>query len=111
MKAYGGVHVLIHIFLTSALVGGEMLASRPGRFTPRRNIPPYPFDRRLGGPQSQSGRLGEENILDPTRTQTPTPWSSSPLPFAIPITLPRLLERGGTDGKCEERKKKISWNS
>jgi hypothetical protein len=28
------VHVLIHIFLTSALVGGEWSVSRPGRFTP-----------------------------------------------------------------------------
>jgi hypothetical protein len=34
MKAYGGVGVQIHIFLTSALVGGEWSASRPDRFTP-----------------------------------------------------------------------------
>jgi hypothetical protein len=34
MKAYGGVDVQTHIFLTSALVGGEWSASRPGRFTP-----------------------------------------------------------------------------
>jgi hypothetical protein len=34
MKAYGGVDAEIHIFLTSALVGGEWLASRLGRFTP-----------------------------------------------------------------------------
>jgi hypothetical protein len=34
MKAYGVVDVQIHIFLTSALVGGERSASRPGRFTP-----------------------------------------------------------------------------
>jgi hypothetical protein len=33
MKAYGGVDVEIHIFLTSALVGGEWSASRLGRFT------------------------------------------------------------------------------
>jgi hypothetical protein len=33
MKAYGGVDVYIHIFLTSALVGGEWSASRPGRVT------------------------------------------------------------------------------
>jgi hypothetical protein len=35
MKAYGGVDVYIHIFLTSALVGGEWSAPRPGCFTPR----------------------------------------------------------------------------
>jgi hypothetical protein len=34
MKAYGGVDVLIHVFLISALVGGEWSASRPGRSTP-----------------------------------------------------------------------------
>jgi hypothetical protein len=34
MKTYGGVDVLTHIFLISALVGGEWPASRPGRFTP-----------------------------------------------------------------------------
>jgi hypothetical protein len=34
MKAYEGVDVQTHIFLISALVGGEWSASRPGRFTP-----------------------------------------------------------------------------
>jgi hypothetical protein len=34
MKAYGEVDVHIHIFLTSPLVGGELSASCPGRFTP-----------------------------------------------------------------------------
>jgi hypothetical protein len=33
MKAYGGVDVQIHIFLASALVGGEWSASLPYRFT------------------------------------------------------------------------------
>jgi hypothetical protein len=33
MKTYWGVDVYIHIFLTSALTGGEWSASRPGRFT------------------------------------------------------------------------------
>jgi hypothetical protein len=36
MKAYGGIDVYIHIFLTSALVG-EWLASHPGCFTPGEN--------------------------------------------------------------------------
>jgi hypothetical protein len=39
MKAYGGVDVYIHIFLTSALVGGEWSASRLGRFTPGERAP------------------------------------------------------------------------
>jgi hypothetical protein len=33
MKAYGGVDVWAHVFLTSVLVGGEWSASRPGCFT------------------------------------------------------------------------------
>jgi hypothetical protein len=39
MKAYGEVVVYIHIFLTSALVGGEWSASRSSRFTPRERAP------------------------------------------------------------------------
>jgi hypothetical protein len=50
-----------------------------------------PLDRRLGGPQSRSGRFGEEKILDPSGTRTPTTQSSSPRLVAIPITLSRLL--------------------
>jgi hypothetical protein len=34
MKKYERVDVQIHIFLTSALVGGEWSASRPCPFTP-----------------------------------------------------------------------------
>jgi hypothetical protein len=34
MKTYGGVDIKIHLFLASALAGGEWSASRPGRFTP-----------------------------------------------------------------------------
>jgi hypothetical protein len=33
MKAYGGVDVYTHVFLTSAPVGGKWSASRPGRFS------------------------------------------------------------------------------
>jgi hypothetical protein len=39
MKAYGGVNVQIHVFFTTALVGGEWSASRPGRFTPGERTP------------------------------------------------------------------------
>jgi hypothetical protein len=39
MKAYGGVDIWIHIFLTSALVRDEWLASPPGRITPRERAP------------------------------------------------------------------------
>jgi hypothetical protein len=39
MKAYGGVDVYTHVFLTFVLVGGEWSASRPGRFTPGERAP------------------------------------------------------------------------
>jgi hypothetical protein len=40
----------------------------PRPLYPRGKSPRYPLDRRLGGPQSRSGRSEEENILDPTGT-------------------------------------------
>jgi hypothetical protein len=39
---------------------------------------PYPLDKRLSGPHSQSGRCRDKNIFDITGTRTPTPRSSSP---------------------------------
>jgi hypothetical protein len=48
VKTYRGVDVQIHVFLTSAAVGGEWSASRPGRV-----IPAYPLDTSLGGPRSR----------------------------------------------------------
>jgi hypothetical protein len=39
IKTYGGVEVYIHAFLTSALVGGEWSASRPGRFPSGESVP------------------------------------------------------------------------
>jgi hypothetical protein len=59
MKTYEGVDVNIHVFLTSALVGGKWSASRFGLFSPGKE-PRYPLDRRLGGPQTRSERSGEE---------------------------------------------------
>jgi hypothetical protein len=39
MEVDGGVDVWIHIFLTSALVGGEWSASHTSRFTSREKPP------------------------------------------------------------------------
>jgi hypothetical protein len=44
---------------------------------PMGKSPRYPLNRRLGGPQSRSGRHGEVKILDPTGTRIPAPQSSS----------------------------------
>jgi hypothetical protein len=39
MKAYGGLDIQIHIFLTSGLIGGEWSASRHGSLTAVENPP------------------------------------------------------------------------
>jgi hypothetical protein len=39
MKTYWGVDVQIHVFLTSAVAGGELSASHPSRFTPGESAP------------------------------------------------------------------------
>jgi hypothetical protein len=39
MKMYGEVNVKIQVFFILALVGGEWLASRSGRFTPGKEHP------------------------------------------------------------------------
>jgi hypothetical protein len=54
-----------------------MVSFTPLPLYPRGKSPRYPLDRRLGWPQSQSGRRGEEKILGPSGTRTPTPRSSS----------------------------------
>jgi hypothetical protein len=54
-----------YVFLTSALFGDEWSVSRPGRSTPWERAPRYLLDRRLGGPQIQSGRRGQHKNLLP----------------------------------------------
>jgi hypothetical protein len=56
MKAYEGVDVWIHIFLTSALVGGEWSASRSCRFTPGERAP---FTHWIEGWVSTRARLDD----------------------------------------------------
>jgi hypothetical protein len=49
---------------TSALYEGESSASKPGCFARGGKLPGTPLNRKLGGPQIQTGRLEEEkNIL------------------------------------------------
>jgi hypothetical protein len=52
-------------FLDLGTSWGEGSVLRPGRFTPEKG-PRYPLYRRLGGPQSRSGRHGVVKILEPT---------------------------------------------
>jgi hypothetical protein len=82
MKAYGGVDVYIHIFLTSALAGGEWSSSRPCRFIPVETAPGTYW---LGGWVDPRASMDDvEIILHTTGTRTPTPRSSSQKPVAIP---------------------------
>jgi hypothetical protein len=62
VKMYREMKVLLHAFLTLAVVGGEWLASCPGLSTPKEG-PQCPFCRGLDGFQSWSGRCGEEKNL------------------------------------------------
>jgi hypothetical protein len=67
MKAYG-VDVYIHIFLTSALAGGEWSASRPGLFTPGERVPGTHW---IGGwVDPRAGLDDVEKILDLTGNRT-----------------------------------------
>jgi hypothetical protein len=63
MKTYRGVEAYLQHFLTSALDGGEWLASRPCRFNPRGRVSEYTLNTRLGVPQIRSGRYGQEKNL------------------------------------------------
>jgi hypothetical protein len=53
MKAYGGMDVKMHTFLTSTLAGGEWTASRPGRFIPGERAPGTHWMRGWVGPRAR----------------------------------------------------------
>jgi hypothetical protein len=79
MKAYGGMDILIHIFLTSALGEGEWSNSRSGRFILGRGVPVLHWIGGWMNPRADLDSLDDvENILDPTKIRTPTPGSRSP---------------------------------
>ena len=74
--------------MTEALEGGEWSAARPGRTLPPGKTR-YPFYRRMGGPQGQSGRA--ENLV-PTgiRSWTVQPVVSRYTDWATRPTILRL---------------------
>jgi hypothetical protein len=57
MKTYGRAEVELHVFLISALNGGEWSPSHPGRYNPR-----YPLVSGLGEPHIRSGSGEEKKI-------------------------------------------------
>jgi hypothetical protein len=70
MKAYGGVDLYLHAFLTSAVDGGEWSASRPGCFTPRERAPGTHW---IGGWVGSSAGLDavKRHISSPRRESNP----------------------------------------
>jgi hypothetical protein len=79
MKAYGEMDVLVRVFLTSALVGGEWSALRPCRFTPVERASDTHWIGGWVGPRTGLGDIRrDENILDPIGARTTTSQSSSP---------------------------------
>jgi hypothetical protein len=73
-------------FLTSSLVGGEVVSFTPRPLYPRGKSPRYPQDR-LGGPQNRAGHCGiEKNILPPPGI----------VPVGIPTELSRFLKQNET---------------
>jgi hypothetical protein len=85
-------------FLTSALGEDEWSASPPSHYTHQGKSPCYSLDRWLGGPQSRSGRGGEENnsqplpglelpIIQPVAQRYTTEPSLLPLHFSMQTIL------------------------
>jgi hypothetical protein len=77
MKTYGGLDVQTHVFLISALLGGEWSASHHGRFTSVERAPVRIVQEPLwvSEPVRTTWR---SKMLAPTGTRIPTTLSSSP---------------------------------
>jgi hypothetical protein len=75
MQMYTRMDVQIHVFPTSALVGGEWSASRTGRLTRGETAHGTHLIGDWVGPRA--GLDDVEKILDPAGTRTPTPRPSS----------------------------------
>jgi hypothetical protein len=63
MKAYGGVDVYIHIFLTSTLSGGEWSASCPCRIIPDERAPGNHWIEILVDPSAGLANLVKRKFL------------------------------------------------
>jgi hypothetical protein len=65
---------------------GWVVSFTPRPFYPREKSPRYPLETRLGGPQSRSGRCGEEKNLASAGNRTP---AVQPVPILTELS--RLL--------------------
>ena len=93
--------------MTAALERGEWSAARPGRTLPPGKTP-YPFYRRLGGPQGRSGRA--ENLV-PTviRSRTVQPRSQSLYRLSYPTHTYRRCTELFRRIKCYRRQKLLAY--
>jgi hypothetical protein len=78
------VEVQIHV-LTSALVGGEWLASRPGRFTPEERSPDTHWIGGLMGPRA--------GLDDTEKGKVLTVPGLELQPLGVPVSIPTELSR------------------
>jgi hypothetical protein len=74
MKTYGESGYIDPLFLASALDGGISQLHAPNALHPGKNTQ-YPWDRKLGGPQSRSERRGVDENLSPLPGIEPQPSS------------------------------------
>jgi hypothetical protein len=74
-RSTGGVEVELHDFLTSALDGGDLSASRPGRFTPEERAP---------GTQWTAGWVGPRAVLDAVAKRKKTASAGNRTPISQP---------------------------
>jgi hypothetical protein len=63
MKTCGGMDLYIHIFLTSALAGGQQSASRPCRFTPGERAPGTQWIEGWVGPRAGMDDVKKRKFL------------------------------------------------
>jgi hypothetical protein len=111
-------------FLTLALDGGELSASRPGRFTPQGKSPWYPLDRRLGGPRAILDVMVKRKIPSPHQKSNPrtpiiqpiaqhhTNWAIT-APIACSNGVYAFMEQSPWIDNCHSASQEIShllWN-
>jgi hypothetical protein len=78
METYWGSGGIAPRFLDLGTRWRLAVSFTPRSLYPQRKSPCYPLDRRLGGPQSRSGRGGEEKNSHPLPGIELEPRSSSP---------------------------------
>jgi hypothetical protein len=82
IKAYGGIYLEIHSFLSSVPDGREWSSSHPGRFASREL--PHALNRVLSGFQRGTGRFGEKYLI-------PVGVPNSDLPARSLAVMPNTL--------------------